>query len=284
MLREIVEFVILTVLIVAVAKYLLYMPAKRIAERLKFSEQGAGQMLGYLTSAPELVAAVAVAATGFMTTVAFNILSSNVINAILALSAAAWYRQTRRLFTRQLWREHLIIVISIIVPILLLVTGQVESAWVIPVFLVAYVVYVLVIRRITADGAAPIEHVGSDPPQDAAAVSTEVRTGVRGYVALQGLLILAALASLYFLGTALGDTVYELGTTFGVPEAILGVVIGVVTSLPEWTTFFSSYAWHRRNGTDRASEEVTHNLLASNASNLLLVQTIALAVFLLVAT
>ena len=284
MLREIVEFVILTVLIVAVAKYLLYMPAKRIAERLKFSDHGAGQMLGYLTSAPELVAAVAVAATGLMATVAYNILSSNIINVLLALSAAAWYRQTGRLFTRRLWREHLIIAISIIVPILLLVTGQVESAWVIPVFLVAYVVYVLVIRRITADGAAPTEHVDAEPPKDAVAVATEVRTGVKGYVALQGLLILVALASLYFLGTALGDTVYELGTTFGVPEIVLGVVIGVVTSLPEWTTFFSSFAWHRRNSVDRASEEVTHNLLASNASNLLLVQTIALAVFLLVAT
>ncbi len=167
MLREIVEFVILTILIVAVAKYLLYMPAKRIAERLKFSDHGAGQMLGYLTSAPELVAAVAVAATGLMATVAYNILSSNVINVLLALSAAAWYRQTGRLFTRRLWREHLIIAISIIVPILLLVTGQVESAWVIPVFLVAYVVYVLVIRRITADGAAPTEHVDAEPPKDA---------------------------------------------------------------------------------------------------------------------
>lgn len=284
MLREIIEFLILTVLIVAVAKYLLYMPAKRIAERLKFSDHGAGQMLGYLTSAPELVASIGVASTGFMATVAYNILSSNVINVMLAMSAAAWFGQSRRLFSRQLWREHLIIAISIVVPILLLVTGQVESAWVIPVFLVSYVVYILVIKRITADGAAPTEHIDSQAPRDTAAVVTQVHTGVRGYVTLQALLILVALASLYFLGTALGDTVYELGTTFGVPEIILGVVIGVVTSLPEWTTFFSSYAWHRRTGTNRANEEVMHNLLASNVSNLLLVQTIGLAVFLLVAT
>lgn len=284
MLRAIAEFVVFTVLIVAVSNYLLYLPAKRIAERLKFSEHSAGQMLGYLTSAPELVTSIAVAATGLMATVAYNILSSNIINVFLALSAAMWFGQARRLFTRRLWREHLIIVISIIVPILLLVTGQVESAWVIPVFLVTYVVYLLVIRRITADGAAPTEHIDSHPPDDVAAVATEVHTGVRGYVALQGLLILVAIAALYFLGTALGSSVYELGTTFGVPEIILGAVIGVVTSLPEWTTFFSSYAWHRRNGSDRASDEVTHNLLASNASNLLLVQTIGLAVFLLVAT
>ena len=284
MLREIVTFVILTVLIVAVAKYLLYMPAKRIAQKLRFSEHGAGQMLGYLTSAPELVATIAVAATGLMTTVAYNILSSNVINVVLALTAAVWFGQARRLFSRAFWREHLIVAVSIIVPVLLLLTGQVESAWVIPVFLLAYVVYVLVIRRITADGPGPAEHVDAQPPADATTVVTQAHTGVRGYIALQGLLILVALALLYFLGTALGDTVYELGTTFGVPEIVLGVVIGVVTSLPEWTTFFSSYAWHRRTGTNRANEEVVHNLLASNVANLLLIQTIGLAIFLLVAT
>lgn len=278
MLREIGEFIVLTVLIVVVARFLLYQPAKAISQRLKFSEHGAGQLLGYLTSAPELVATIAVAATGLFATVAYNILSSNVINVILAVIAAAFYGQLRHLFARRFWREHLLIAISIVVPVLLLVTGQVESSWVIPVFLLAYVGYLLVIRRISADGAAPVE------PDGVVRVETDHRLGLKVFLLLNGGLILVALVGLYFLGTALGSTVFELGTTFGVPEIVLGVVIGVVTSLPELTTFFSSYLWHRNNGSDRANEEVVHNMLASNASNLLLIQTIGLAVFLLVAT
>ena len=278
MLREIIEFLILTALIVVVARFLLYQPAKAISQRLKFSEHGAGQLLGYLTSAPELVATVAVAATGLFATVAYNILSSNVINVILGVVAAMVYGQLRHLFARRFWREQLMIAISIAVPILLLVTGQVESAWVIPFFIVAYVGYLLVIRRISADGAAPSE------PDGVVRVETDHRLGLKVFLVLNGGLILVALVGLYFLGTALGSTVYELGTTFGVPELVLGVVIGVVTSLPELTTFFSSYLWHRNNGSDRANEEVVHNMLASNASNLLLIQTLGLAVFLLVAT
>lgn len=278
MLREIGEFLVLTALIVVVARFLLYQPAKGIAQRLKFSEHGAGQLLGYLTSAPELVATVAVAATGLFATVAYNILSSNVINVILGVVAAMFYGQLRHLFARRFWREQLMIAISIAVPILLLVTGQVESAWVIPFFIVAYVGYLLVIRRISADGAAPSE------PDGVVRVETDHRLGLKIFLVLNGGLILVALVGLYFLGTALGSTVYELGTTFGVPELVLGVVIGVVTSLPELTTFFSSYLWHRNNGSDRANEEVVHNMLASNASNLLLIQTLGLAVFLLVAT
>jgi Ca2+/Na+ antiporter len=278
MLREVIEFVVLTALIVVVARFLLYQPAKGISQRLKFSEHGVGQLLGYLTSAPELVATIAVAATGLMATVAYNILSSNVINVFLAILAASFYGQVRNLLSRRFWREQLLIAISIVVPILLLITGQVESAWVIPFFLVGYIAYLLVIRRISADSAAPTEY------GEVVHVEVDSRLSLRMYLALNVLIILVALVGLYFLGTALGSTVYELGTTFGVPEIVLGVVIGVVTSLPELTTFFSSYLWHRNNGSDRANEEVVHNTLASNASNLLLIQTLGLVVFLLVAT
>lgn len=277
MLREIGEFLILTALIVVVARFLLYQPAKRITQRLKFSEHSAGQLLGYLTSAPELVATIAVAATGLMATVAYNILSSNIINVLLALLAAGMYGQLRSLMSRKYWREQALIAVSILIPVTLLFTNQITSAWTIPAFIAAYIGYLLVIRRISTDSATP-----TDPHPDLHTEGSH-RLSVRTYIALNGLIIAGALVGLYFLGTALGDTVHQLGTTFGVPEVILGALIGVVTSLPELTTFFSSYSWHRNNNSRRANEEVVHNILASNVSNLLIIQTIGLGVFLLVA-
>jgi Ca2+/Na+ antiporter len=269
----IVEFIILVGLIVAISRFLLYKPAKGIAHRLKFDEQNSGQLLGYLTSAPELVTTIFVALNGFMLTVAFNILSSNVINVVLALSAALVFGKARLLFSRKLWREQLLIVASIVVPVLLLLTDQVESAWVIPVFLLGYVGYLVVLKRISQDSPIPTEY------GDVVHVEADGRLSTKAYVAVNGLIIVIALAGLYFLGNALGGNVQELGTTYGVSEIILGIAIGVVTSLPELTTFFASYAWHRANDSDRATEEVTHNLLASNVSNLLLIQTIGLAIF-----
>lgn len=269
----IVEFIILVGLIVAISRFLLYKPAKGISHRLKFDEQNSGQLLGYLTSAPELVTTIFVALNGFMLTVAFNILSSNVINVFLALSAALVFGKARLLFSRKLWREQLLIVASIVVPVLLLLTDQVESAWVIPVFLLGYVGYLVVLKRISQDSPIPTEY------GDVVHVEADSRLSTKAYVAINGLIIVIALAGLYFLGNALGGNVQELGTTYGVSEIILGIAIGVVTSLPELTTFFASYAWHRANDSDRATEEVTHNLLASNVSNLLLIQTIGLAIF-----
>jgi len=265
MLRTLLIFLIEVSLIVVVARFLLYKPAKAIAERLRLSERSSGQVLGYLTSAPELVTAIFVALNGFMAAVAYNILSSNVINVILAFSAAAIYGKWRELISPRLWREQLLILASIVIPIVVLATGQVEAAWTIPAFLIGYLGYVLVIRRISADSPVPHE------TDEYVHVDVDHRLSTRWYIGL------------YFVGDALGSTVRELGTTFGVPELVLGVVIGVVTSLPELTTFFASYGWHKAQGSTRATEEVSHNLLASNASNLLLVQTVGVAIFLLFA-
>lgn len=273
LLGAVVEFVILVGLIVAISRFLIYKPAKAISHRLRLDERNVGQLLGYLTSAPELVTTIFVALNGFMLTVAFNILSSNVINVFLAILAALVFGKARLLFSRKLWREQLLIVASIVVPVLLLLTDQVESAWVIPVFLLGYVGYLVVLRRISKDSPIPTEY------EDVVHVEADSRLSTKAYIAVNGLIIVIALAGLYFLGNALGGNVQELGTTYGVSEIILGIAIGVVTSLPEMTTFFASYAWHRANDSDRATEEVTHNLLASNASNLLLVQTIGLAIF-----
>ncbi|MFY9330082.1 MAG: hypothetical protein WAO41_00195 [Candidatus Nanopelagicales bacterium] len=277
MLRALLLFLIQVSLIVVVARFLLYKPAKGIAHRLRLNERASGQILGYLTSAPEFVTTIFVALNGFMAAVAYNILSSNVINVFLAFMAAAVYGKWRELLSRALWREQLLIAASIVVPIVVLATGQVEAAWTIPAFLLGYVGYLLVIRKISTDSAVAFE------TDEIVHMQVDSRLSTRWYITLNAGIIVVALGGLYFLGDALGTTVRELGTTFGVPEILLGVLIGVVTSLPELTTFFASYGWHRAQGSTRATEEVSHNLLASNASNLLLVQTVGVLIFLLFA-
>lgn len=277
LLWTLLQFLALTGLIIVVARFLLYQPAKGIAHRLHLGNRAAGQLLGYLTSVPELVTTIAVAAAGFMSAVAFNILSSNIINVLLAMGAATAYRGIRDLGSPRLRREHVLIGISIVVPIVLLLTGQVESVWVIPVFIVGYVAYLVVLRRMSHDSPGPVEY------EEFSRVEVGRGLSKRTYLALNGAIIALALVGLYFLGDALGGTVHELGTTFGVPQIVIGLIMGVVTSLPELTTFVSSYHAHRGRALHRATEEVTHNVLASNASNLLIVQTVGLAVFLLVA-
>lgn len=53
--------------------------------------------------------------------------------------------------------------------------------------------------------------------------------------------ITAGTTALYFTGETLSTSIETLGTTLGVPLVILGAIIAVATSLPEATTFTTSY-------------------------------------------
>jgi Ca2+/Na+ antiporter len=278
------QFLLYTGLIVIAARFVLYVPVKNITEILGMDHRKAGQLLGYLTSSPELITTIFIAINGFMAAVAYNILSSNVINLVLAMSAALWYRRIKELWDRHFWREHLILLVSIVLPILLLATGQIGNIAMSPVFVVLYIVYLWIIRHITTDSPTPVEYHEVElrhHDDDVKVLHGRERT-IR--LSMNAAVIISGLAGLYFLGNALGGVITELGTTYGVPAIVIGGVVGIVTSLPEMTTFFASYAAHKSVKVNRGSEEVMHNLLASNVSNLLIIQNVGLILFVVFAT
>ena len=253
--------------IILVARFALYEPAQKLARAANMSRAATGQMLGYLTSTPELVATIFVAATGLFSVVSYNILGSNIVNVFLALIAALWFRQVRKLRGNAFRFEQLVIAASIAIPIVLLVTGQ-DSAWWSGIALIAgYIAYLLVMRK---------RHEAGGPVEDEDAVRPWSDGKAR--VALQIVIIVIGLVALYLLGDLLGNSIFELGVAFAVPTIILGGLTAIATSLPELTTFFASYAAHRKSATD-GNAEVMHNIMASNVVNLLVIQAIGVAIF-----
>jgi Ca2+/Na+ antiporter len=257
--------------IILVARFALYEPAQKLARAGGLSRSATGQLLGYLTSAPELVATVFVASTGLFAVVSTNILGSNIVNTLLATVAAVWFRQMRRLSGSEFRFEQAVVIGTIVVPIALLITGQDDAVWSGIALFAGYLAYLRVMRS-RHEAGGPVEEQDARRPW---------RTN-RGYIVVQVAILVAGLVGLYVLGDILGDSVYELGVAFAVPAVILGGLTAIATSLPELTTFFSSYAAHRKAGTD-GNSEVMHNLMASNAVNLLLVQAIGVGAFTLFA-
>ena len=241
--------------IVTIAKYALYDPVQRLVSYTRASKVVSGQILGYLTSAPELVSTVFIAATGFFTAAAFNVLGSNVINVFLVITAALWFRHLRTLMHEHYRLDLLIVGASIVLPLALVLTDTATQLWTVPLFLTLLIAYFILLRT------------RSETPDP-------LPSSVTKWV-VNSTVVLAGLVGLYFLGSQLGDSVYSLGYSFGVPAVVLGGLAAIATSLPEFTTFFSSFA---KNGSS-ASTEVVHNLLASNVSNLLIIQTIGVIVY-----
>ena len=71
---------------------------------------------------------------------------------------------------------------------------------------------------------------------------------------------------------------------FGIPEYILGILLGFVTSIPELITFFEAQRYYKKEE-DKIMLgviEATNNLLTSNILNLFVIQAIGIIIYRLI--
>ena len=95
------------------------------------------------------------------------------------------------------------------------------------------------------------------------------------------LLITAGL--LYFVGELLSNSLTNLCNTFGLPELVLGILLGFITSIPELITFIEAQRKEKKKNTEMANKigviEATNNLLTSNLLNLFVIQSIGTIIY-----
>lgn len=82
------------------------------------------------------------------------------------------------------------------------------------------------------------------------------------------------------LGNLLGNTLESLNNIFNIPEWIIGIILGVVTSIPELITFIEAQKHHSKNSNEvQGVIEATSNLFASNMLNLFVIESIGIVMF-----
>ncbi len=83
-------------------------------------------------------------------------------------------------------------------------------------------------------------------------------------------------------GNLLGNTLDNLNNLFNIPEWVIGIILGFITSIPELITFIESQKHHRKNSNDVGGViEATSNLFTSNMLNLFVIENIGIITFIL---
>lgn len=86
--------------------------------------------------------------------------------------------------------------------------------------------------------------------------------------------------ALFIIGNLLGETLEKLCFKFNIPQLIVGIILGFVTSIPELVTFFESQKHHSKSKNEiYGVVETTNNLLTSNMMNLFIIQSLGIIVF-----
>lgn len=268
-LTETVKFIVYCMAIVLISKYILVRTIRKIAEHLKLRSKTVGGIAGVATSVPELLTVVASSINGLMGASLYNILSSNVINFVQYMASILINKNQKALKNPAVKVDLFLVVETIILPIIFIQMNLQINLVTVVIFLLLYAFFKYI------DGNAHKLYLNSKKDENKNEEPKEWGKSIKYII----LLILSSIL-LFVVGNLLGETLENLCYKFNIPEIIIGILLGVITSIPELITFFEAQKHHiKEENEDAGVIEATNNLFTSNILNLFIIQSIGVLIY-----
>jgi len=277
MFIEITKFILYSGLIVLISKYILVTTLRRFAENLEIEPKLIGNITGYATSIPELLTISISSINGLFATSIFNILSSNIINFLQYSISIIINKNKKALNNKAIKIDIFLVLITILIPLFLIWKDIELNLGIVPIFGFLYLLFYYLNNN---SHKLYLNKEQKELEKQIIDEEERIKGNTRKTVLYISILICTGFL-LYVIGELLGDTLNNLCNYFKVPEIIIGVLLGLITSIPELITFFESQKYYKeqKKNKELGVVEATNNLLTSNITNLFIIQSIGIGVY-----
>ncbi len=272
MILEFMKFIAYSIIIVIISKYILVGTLRKLAENLSLKPKTIGDVAGYATSIPELLTITVSSFTGLSSASIFNVLSSNVINLFQYIFTIIINKNIKLLKNKAIFIDLILVIITILIPLLLIIFNVDIQINLIPIFIIIYVLF-----RFINNNVHKLYLTKEDQKLEQIIEKEEKweKGNKRKTIKYISIILVTAIL-LFFVGELLGKVLQNLANIFNVSEMIIGILLGVITSIPELITFLEAQKHYRNKKVDDilGVVEATNNLFTSNIMNLFIIQTI----------
>lgn len=284
MIFEIIKFFVYAFLIVVISKYILVKSLRKLAENLKLKPRTIGNIAGIATSIPEFLTVTVSSFRGLMGTSFYNIISSNVINFIQYSVSIIINKNYKAIKNKGIIIQNILVIFTILFPVILLKIENNLNVVIVFIFVAMYIIFYWISKKIherylydedTRMAQEEFDRIKNETESIGKGKNKRLCIYV-GYILMAGIL-------LYFIGNALGIVLENLAGIFGIAEWVLGVLLGLITSIPELVTFFEAQKHYKKEEDKKLFGviEATNNLLTSNMLNLFIIQAIGIGIYIL---
>ncbi len=229
---------------------------------------------------PELLTVFFSSLQGMLGTSMFNIISSNVINFIQYIWSIRLNKNEKVIKKNRALKIELgIIIATIIIPIAMVIANIKAELKIVPIFILLFVMlYYLKTNAYKVYKINALSEIEERKiKEEKKWVKNKKEKEVLTWTQLIGTAIL-----LYIIGNLLGNTLDILSGRFNIPQAIIGIILGFITSIPELITFVEAQRNHERRNDEQGVIEATSNLFTSNMLNLFVIESIGIVIYMIV--
>ena len=221
MFFEIAKFMLYSGLVVLIAKYILVITLRKLAENLNLKPKTVGDIAGYATSMPELLTITVSSMNGLMGSSIFNILSSNIINFIQYMASILLNKNRKAFNNRAIKTDIILVFITILIPLILVWKDIEMNLIIVPAFLILFALFLylnnnvhkLYLQKEDKEIEEQIQKEG------------EKEKGNTRRTALYIVILLGTGILLYVIGELLGDTLNNLCYQFNMSQVIIGILL-----------------------------------------------------------
>ena len=274
MIITFLKFIICSILIVIISKNILATTLRKLAQSMNLKSKTVGNIAGIATSVPELLSLGISGFTGLIDTGIFNILSSNVINVLEYFLTVKINGNIKKMKNKVIIIELIIVLITIIIPVIIYVKDIELNFMIIIIFLLLFCIFSI------TDSKIHKKYLGKENEieKEQGAEEKDKKQILKYIIILIGATIL-----IFITGNILSDSLETLCNNFGVSQIIIGILLGVITSAPEFITFNEAQKYHKKESKEQLKGviEATNNLISSNMLNLLVIQSIGILIYLI---
>lgn len=211
----------------------------------------------------------------------YNIISSNVINLIQYIWSVQVNKNGKIIKRNTVLKIELFIVgITIIIPIAMTILKMEANLTIVPIFILAFIMLYYI--RENAYKVYKMNFISKEEEKQIEEDKRWVKKDKK-HAVITVLELLGTSVILFIIGNLLGNTLDALSTSFNIPQAIIGIILGFVTSIPELITFVEAQKHHSKSYNDEQGViEATSNLFSSNMINLFVIESVGIVIYMLV--
>lgn len=279
---EFLKFIVFSLGIVIISKYLLVPILRKISAILNFSARARGNIAGFATSVPELLTVCFSASSGLIGTSIYNILSSNTINLIQYTFAVYLNKNQKYLRNKAILTDIILALITVAIPLIAVIFKFTFGMISVVIFVILLFVFYYINHNVHKLYLGK-EDMEIEKEEQTEAENEDRKFNKKGNIILYVIALLIIVALLYWVGELLSNSLTNLCNTFGLPEIVLGILLGFITSIPELITFTEAQRKVKSKNDEMANKigvvEATNNLLTSNILNLFVIQSIGIILY-----
>ncbi len=270
-----IKFIFYTGIIVVISKYLLVPVLRKLGEALNLKPKTIGNVAGIATSTPELLTVCFSSFTGLISAGAYNIISSNIINLVQYLFTVYINKNQKVLANRAITIDLIMVILTIAIPAFLFIFNIEYSVEILPIFILLFLAF-YVINNNSHKVYLKRQTIQEKEIQEE---TKWVRGKIKIIIKYTVYLVIIAIL-LYTVGNLLSDTLEALCINFRIPQWIIGILLGFITSVPELITFLEAQKhYNKEKQAEDGVIEATNNLLTSNIFNLFVIQSLGIIIF-----